>query len=133
MTVECNPQQQRLTVRVDRLKMISHGKPALGRMLLKLHMYRCTADVQSCRAYYEDLSKVDGEYLEWRKVVLANKMPRSAFVQANTFLDNGDVVLKEYEPSTEGVIQSWYERVVRPPLATDSFALFGEQPAEFGV
>jgi dipeptidyl-peptidase III len=115
MTVECNPQQQRLIVRVDRFKMISHGKPALGRMLLRLHMYRCTADVQSCRAYYEDLSKVDGEYLEWRKVVLVNKMPRWAFVQANTFLDNGDVVLKEYEPSTKGVIQSWYERMVIPP------------------
>jgi dipeptidyl-peptidase-3 len=110
MTVECNPQQQQLIVRVDRSKMVSHGKPALGRMLLRLHMYRCTADVQPCRAYYGDLSKVDGEYLEWRKVVLANKMPRWVFVQPNTFLDNGHVILKEYEASREGVIQSWYER-----------------------
>jgi dipeptidyl-peptidase-3 len=112
MTVECNLHQQQLTVRVDRSKIISHGKPALGRMLLRLHMYRCTADVQSCRDYYEGLSKVDGEYLEWRRVVLAKKMPRWVFVQANTFLDNGDVILKEYEPSKEGVIQSWCERMV---------------------
>jgi dipeptidyl-peptidase III len=112
MTVECNPQQQQLIVRVDRSKMISHGKPALGRMLLRLHMYRCTADVQSCRTYYEDLSKVDGEYLEWRKVVLATKIPRWVFVQANTFLDNGDIILKEYEASKEGVIQSWCGRMV---------------------
>jgi dipeptidyl-peptidase III len=39
-------------------------------------------------------------------------MPRWVFVQANTSLDNGDVTLKEYEPSREGVIQSWYERMV---------------------
>lgn len=75
-------------------------------------MYRCTADVKSCRDYYEDLSKVDGNYLQWRKVVLASKLPKWVFVQANTFLENGNVFLKEYEPTKEGVIQSWYERKV---------------------
>ncbi len=112
MTVECDPQRQRLIVHVDRSRIISHGKPALGRMLLKLHMYRCTADVQSCREYYENLSKVDGEYLEWRDMVLANKKPMWIFVQANTFLKDGDVILKEYEATKEGVIQSWFERMV---------------------
>jgi dipeptidyl-peptidase-3 len=75
-------------------------------------MYRCTADVQSCREYYENLSKVDGEYLEWRDMVLANKKPMWIFVQANTFLKDGDVILKEYEATKEGVIQSWFERMV---------------------
>jgi dipeptidyl-peptidase-3 len=112
MTVDCNPHEERLIVRVDRSKINSHGKPALGQMLLRLHMYRCTADVKSCRDYYEDLSKVDGNYLQWRKVVLASKLPKWVFVQANTFLENGNVFLKEYEPTKEGVIQSWYERKV---------------------
>lgn len=110
MTVECDVQQQTLIVHVDRSKIISHGKPALGRMLLRLQIYRCTADVQSCRAYYDELSKVDAEHLKWRKVVLAKKQPKWVFVQANTFLEGDDVTLKEYEPSKEGVIQSWYER-----------------------
>lgn len=112
MTVECDSRQEKLIVRVDRSKMVSHGKPALGRMLLRLHMYRCIADVKSCRAYYEELSRVDGGYLEWRKVVLAKKQPKWVFVQANTFLEGDDVILKEYEPSKEGVIRSWYERMV---------------------
>lgn len=102
-----------LTVRVDRSKIATHGKRALGRMLLHLHMYRCTADVEACRAYYEDLSRVDGEYLEWRETVLANKPPPMVFVQANTVLgDDGSVSLKEYEPTVEGIIQSWAERKV---------------------
>lgn len=75
-------------------------------------MYRCTADVSACRAYYEDLSKVDGEYLEWRKIVLAKKQPKWVFVQANTFLDGDEVTLKEYDPSPQGVFQSWAERDV---------------------
>lgn len=112
MNIKCDPSQQKLVVHVDRSKIVTHGKPALGKMLLRLHVYRCTADVQACRSYYEDLSRVDGEYLEWRKIVLAKSQPKWVFVQANTFLEEGEVRLKEYESSVEGVVQSWAERAV---------------------
>ena len=101
-----------LRVHVDRSKIRSHGKPALGQMLLRLHMYRCTADAEGCRAYYEDLSRVDGEYVEWRETVLTNKPPPLVFVHANTFLDGDTVNIREYEATMEGVIQSWAERDV---------------------
>ncbi|KAK4235370.1 peptidase family M49-domain-containing protein [Achaetomium macrosporum] len=112
VTVAHDKPAQSLKVTVDREKIVTHGKPALGNMLLQLHIYRCTADVEACRAYYEDLSNVDGEYLEWRETVLANKPPPLVFVQANTFLNGDEVVLKEYQPTVEGVIQSWAERMV---------------------
>ncbi|TGJ79176.1 hypothetical protein E0Z10_g9592 [Xylaria hypoxylon] len=105
-------QTQNLTVRVDRSKIATHGKPALGRMLLQLHMYRCTADAEGCRVYYEALSRVDSQHVEWRQTVLANKPPPLVFVHANTFLSGDTVMLKEYEPTIEGVIQSWVERRV---------------------
>lgn len=60
------------------------------------------------------MSSVGMEY--WgskvRPVVVANKQPRKVFVQANTFLDesSGKVTIKQYEPSLEGVVQSWVER-----------------------
>ncbi|KAH6842422.1 peptidase family M49-domain-containing protein [Chaetomium sp. MPI-CAGE-AT-0009] len=101
-----------LTVHVGRAKMRTHGKPALGAMLLRLHMYRCTADAAACRAYYEELSGVDGEALAWREAVLAAKPPPLVFVQGNTFLDGEEVVLREYEESAEGVVRSWAERGV---------------------
>lgn len=110
MTINCDSSKDQITVHVDRSRIISDGKPTLGKMLLRLHMYRCTADVKSCRAYYEDLSKVEGEYLEWRRIVLAKQQPKWVFVQANTILDDGAVTVKEYEPTPEGVIQSWAER-----------------------
>ncbi|KAK4203675.1 dipeptidyl peptidase [Triangularia verruculosa] len=112
VTVVHDGSAETLRVRVDRSKILPHGKPALGNMLLRLHMYRCTADASSCRSYYEQLSAVVGEYLEWRETVLANKPPPFVFVQANTFLVGENVVLKEYEPTAEGVIQSWAERGV---------------------
>ncbi|KAI6351049.1 hypothetical protein MCOR25_010192 [Pyricularia grisea] len=114
VTINHDKPKNSLTVQVDRSKIVTHGKPALGGMLLRLHMYRCTADVVACRTYYEDLSRVAGEHLEWRETVLANKPPPMVFVQANTFLEEngGEVMLKEYEATVEGIIQSWAERRV---------------------
>jgi dipeptidyl-peptidase-3 len=46
-----------------------------------------------------------------RGIVLKNKQPRKVFVQASTYLeDEGGVKLKEYDPTPEGMIQSWAER-----------------------
>jgi dipeptidyl-peptidase-3 len=112
VTVDYDPQSKSLIVHVDRSKIVSHGKPALGRMLLRLHLYRCTADVESCREYYEELSRVHAEHLAWRGIVLAKQEPRWVFVQANTFLRGDEVVLKEYAATVKGVIQSWAERQV---------------------
>lgn len=113
LTVRHDTITNNLTVHINRSKVLTHGKPAIGDLLLKLHIYRCTADVVACREYFEDLTRVDGIFAEWRKVVIANKRPRQILVQANTFLgEDGRVTLKEYEPSIEGMIQSWAEREV---------------------
>lgn len=77
---------------------------------MSLHIYRCTADIESCRALYEDLSNVDQVALRWRDIVISKKDPPFAFCQANTFLDGESVSVKEYEPTAQGVIQSWAER-----------------------
>lgn len=79
-------------------------------MLLHLHIYRCTADKYNCRKLYEDLSHVDEEALRWRDVVVSRKDPPLVFCHANTFLEGDEVMLKEYEPTSCGVIQSWAER-----------------------
>ncbi|GFF48981.1 dipeptidyl peptidase III [Aspergillus lentulus] len=104
-------ESQNLTVQVNR-SLLQEGKASLGRMLLRLHVYRCTADIRSCREFYEDLTTVNEEALGWRKVVLMKKDPPLAFCHANTFLDGDSVVLKEYEPTVSGLIQSWAERDV---------------------
>ncbi|KAI0007590.1 peptidase family M49-domain-containing protein [Xylariaceae sp. FL0662B] len=101
-----------IKVYVDRSKIRTYGKQALGHMLHRLHMYRCTADVQACREYYESLTQIDEERLSWRETVMANKPPPLLNVQANTFIEGDSVELKEYAPTVEGIIQSWAERLV---------------------
>lgn len=110
MNIDFSFEEERLIVNVERSKIKSEGKPALERMLLNLHIYRCTADAESCRSFYEKLSLVEDEHLKWREIVLSKKQPKKLFVQANTFKSGDGVTLKEYAPTREGIIQSWAER-----------------------
>ncbi|KAK3934786.1 dipeptidyl peptidase [Diplogelasinospora grovesii] len=103
-----------LTIELDRSKILTSGRKAVGDFLQKLHIYKSTADVDNGSKFFGDMSGVGLEYwgTKVREVVLKNKQPRKVFVQANTYLDEatGKVSIKQYEPTLEGMIQSWAER-----------------------
>ena len=83
----------------------------MNKFLQKLNVYKATADVKNGLQFYKDYTTVN----EWfatklRPQVIAQSKPRKVFVQANTFLEGDDVVLKEYEATPEGMIQSFADR-----------------------
>lgn len=110
MSVEHDAKAGSLTVKVDESKMLSHGKRSLEWLLCRLHVCRCTADFEPCREYYEDVMSVTGRHQEWKRLVDEKPEARWKFVHANTFLEDGQVTVKEYEASNEGIIASWAER-----------------------
>ncbi|KAI1859479.1 hypothetical protein JX265_010482 [Neoarthrinium moseri] len=103
-------------INLDRSKILTVGRKAVGDYLQKLHVYKATADVEAGGAFFLGMTEVDADY--WgRKIrdeVLRVKQPRKVFVQANTFLDEqtGKVSIRHYEPTLEGIIQSFAERQV---------------------
>ncbi|XP_029169533.1 dipeptidyl peptidase 3 isoform X2 [Nylanderia fulva] len=106
-----------LLMTVNREKIFTVGKKAIGDFLLKLHVYKSMGDVESAKEMYDGYSKVpeSGKHPwgRWRNIILSRKEPRKIFVQSNTFIDGFDsnnVVLKNYESSFTGFIQSWIER-----------------------
>ncbi|KIW31836.1 uncharacterized protein PV07_03429 [Cladophialophora immunda] len=104
-----------LEIHLDRSKILSHGRPAVEAYLQKLHIYKATADFEAGKKMYDDITNVDDWWAEKaRPIVLKKKTPRKVFVQANTVLDeqSGDVKLVEYEPTIEGMVQSYAERNV---------------------
>ena len=87
----------------------------LEQFINKLHIWKCTADVDACREYFVDLTTPDEEALRWYKTLDNVEDPDDLLianvVQANTFLrPDGSVELREYEPTDVGVVTSWFER-----------------------
>lgn len=100
-----------LTIWLDRTKIESHGRPAVNRFLQKLHVFKSTADLQAGKELYERYTHVNDWFAnKVRPEVIRQAKPRKVFVQANTFLQGDDVVLKEYEATPEGMIQSFVDR-----------------------
>ncbi len=105
-----------LEIALDRSKILTAGRRAVGDYLQKLHVYKATADVAAGGAFFAAMTEVDPDF--WgrrvRDVVLRNKQPRKVFVQANTELDeaSGKVSLRHYDATPQGMIQSWAERRV---------------------
>lgn len=66
-----------------------------------------------CAEFYKKLTTPSAKWLEeLRPLVLAKKLPRKVFVQPNTFVVDGEVVLKEYPVTVVGVIESFVERAL---------------------
>ena len=108
-------QQEGLIIRLDRSKILTHGRPAVEKYLQQLHIFKSTADLEAGKRLYAEKTKVEGEF--WQKrvrdEVIRKKLPRKVFVMANTVIEgDGRVELKEYEATLGGMVKSWAEREV---------------------
>ncbi|KAH9180540.1 aflatoxin-detoxifizyme [Lactarius sanguifluus] len=102
-----------LFIRVDREKVLSQGKEVVGTLLVDLQVRKSTADGAGARQFYTQLTTpLPGWDKDIRDIVLKKKVARKLFVQPNTFVQDGEVVLKEYPLTPAGVIQSFVERKI---------------------
>ncbi|XP_060070560.1 dipeptidyl peptidase 3-like [Ylistrum balloti] len=103
-----------MLLKLDRSKIISVGKPAIGDFLRKLQVYKSTGDVEAGKAlylYYSDVhDREEPHFLTRRATVLARKQPRKMFVQHNTVVNGSTVDLKSYDSNVTGLIQSFADR-----------------------
>lgn len=100
-----------LKILLDRTKIQSQGRPAVNDFLQRLHVFKSTANLRAATELYDKMTNVDEWYAKkLRPEVIRQAKPRKVFVQANTVLEGDKVVLKEYEATPEGMIQSFVER-----------------------
>ncbi|PVI08461.1 dipeptidyl-peptidase III [Periconia macrospinosa] len=100
-----------LTIRLERSRILDLGRTAVEDYLRKLHIFKSTADYESAKKLYDEITTVEPFYENMvRPAVLKNKTPRKVFVQANTVEEGGKVALKEYEATPKGMIQSYTDR-----------------------
>ncbi|XP_014228918.1 dipeptidyl peptidase 3 isoform X1 [Trichogramma pretiosum] len=125
-----------LRLTMDKSKIHTVGKKAIGDFLKKLQFYKSTADVKAAQAMYEKYSEVpetgSHPWAKWRNIILAHKQPRKIFVQSNTTIDeSGNVVLKNYDATFEGLIQSWVERFPSPSSSDNLIKLWEKDQDHF--
>ncbi|CAM6085105.1 unnamed protein product [Calypogeia fissa] len=100
-----------VVIHLNRDKIRSVGLPAIRDLLVKLQVYRSTADVKRGRELFTKLTRIPKEMLQFRDALLAQKTPRPMFVQMNTKLVEGEngcqIEMEEFATTTEGLIQSY--------------------------
>ena len=76
-------------IRVDRSKIRTEGRRAIGDFLLHLQLYKSCADVAAGTRYFNQFTGVDDTFLEYRRLVMERKKPRAVFMQPNLELRVG--------------------------------------------
>ncbi|EFA80210.1 dipeptidyl-peptidase III [Heterostelium album PN500] len=97
-------------ISLDRTKIESVGIPAIGEFLKRIMVLKATANVVEANKLFDDYTAVPEDFLKLREIVLQQKKPRKVFVQAHTYIANGEVVLQEFNDNAVGVIESMVTR-----------------------
>ena len=79
-----------LLISMDKTKLDSIGKPAIGAFLRKLQVYKSLGDLESAKKMYDHYSEVTDvgsfPFAKWRDIIVDRKTPRKVQVQANTVI-----------------------------------------------
>lgn len=114
LTVNEIEPNEKLLITLDRQKIHTVGQKAIKNFLLKLQVYKSTANIKEAQNMFDKYSEVSDEgsqpWLKWRDIILKHKQPRKIFVQSNTVEKDEDVKLITYEASLESFLQSWVDR-----------------------
>lgn len=106
---------QTFIIHVDRNKIETHGLPALKNFLMKLNVYKSTADVENGSKLFLHYSQVDDSDLKLRSIHLKEKKPRTIFIQPTLKLvDDGyetKIIYHGYDNSPEDLIQSYVDKM----------------------
>jgi len=97
-----------ITLNKDLIKTV--GKDAISNFLMRLQLYKSTADFESGKEMYEKYSSVDDVMLNKRTIVLNRKQARRLLVQCNSTVIGEKVRLDTYDASLVGLVKSNVQR-----------------------
>ncbi|XP_022709014.1 dipeptidyl peptidase 3-like isoform X3 [Varroa jacobsoni] len=129
-----------LLVTLKRDEILKSGKNTIAKFLLKLQVYKATADIESARKMYMEYSQVKKrnsiDFVEIRNIIIDRKRPRAILVQSATRLDkaSGEVELLTYDNSPEGFAKSWLDHYPKSePLYKQIKTLYNKDLKYFPV
>jgi dipeptidyl-peptidase-3 len=97
-------------VNIDKEQILTTGLTAIKNFLLKLNVFKATADIERGREMYEGYSKVNDFFLDIRKIILDNKKPRRIELQGHVKKCKGALSYVKFEETHEQIVESFAKR-----------------------
>ncbi|CAL8077070.1 unnamed protein product [Calicophoron daubneyi] len=100
-----------LVIHLDRSKLVTVARPAVGRLLSKLQYYRSTGNSELGTEFFTSYSTVLESHYRWRDIIVDRQRPHPLFIQPVTRLtETNEVELLTYPATYTGLIQSFVDR-----------------------
>ncbi|KAJ3450643.1 dipeptidyl peptidase [Anaeramoeba flamelloides] len=105
-----NTEENDFIVKLNRDLIKTKGYQCMSEILLKMGIYKATANVELAKKWFDENSIVNEKMTKIRQIVIDKKKPRKVMLQLNTFEKDDQIIIKDYEENDEGMIKSFVER-----------------------
>ena len=91
--------------------ILCYGQDLISRILTPIHIWKCSGDAEQAKLFTEKYSHVNEFFLKIRKLICDINIPRRLELFHNLELTtDGNICIKQYPDSLEGIINSYVER-----------------------
>jgi len=98
-------------IHLNKENLMAEGRELLHEFLIILQTYKSSGCIERGQKFYDHYSKVEGDFLKMRELVILNKKPRRVELQTNLMRYNEKSISPiNYPECFEGLIHSFADR-----------------------
>jgi len=100
-----------MRIHLNKDNLMVEGKKLIREFLIILQTYKSSGAVDRAKAFYDHYSKVEGQFLQMRDIVIEKKKPRRVELNNNLVRYNSSTIEPTIYPECfEGIIASYVDR-----------------------
>jgi len=126
------PGKEWISASFDTEQILTTGKTAMSNFLLKMNVFKATADFKRASEMYQGYSQVNDFFLSLREIVIANKKPVRVELQGYVVKDESEknkLKYLKFKDNFEGVIEAFVQKF--PEVDEEMLRLWQEQQKYF--
>ena len=102
--------------------IICYGQEIVSKILLNLHIWKCTGDYDSAKSFYDKYSVVNEYFVKLIKIIKINRYSKNLELYNNLEIDlDKNIQIIDYPVTMEGIINSYVDRYILIYKDTEHF------------
>ena len=97
-------------IQLNKEMILCSSNEILSKFLLKIHIWKCTGDVESATECINHYSEIDDNFLKIKKIIEKKDEHSLLYLYHNLIEQEGTISYKEYQENLEGIIESNLDR-----------------------